>query len=533
MKMAMNPTPDTALLPELCRRDLLRAVALMLPAFSIASAAGAEAWSGQAFDFDVLSETMRRKAQEPYTAPETVSGPLSDLTYELYRFISFDPEHARFAEGGSDFRLHAFHPGWLFSEPVTLYQVVDGQAKAMEFSPDDFRYFNAAEEFGSKIDSLPGISGFRLHYPLNTAGVLDEVISFQGASYFRALGRGNAYGLSARGLAINTATERGEEFPRFTDFFVVPPAPHDESVTVFAALDSESVTGAYRFVIRPGRETTLDVTARLFFRTAVQHLGVAPLTSMFLFAENNRARFDDYRPQVHDSDGLIIRRADGDRLWRSLNNPPSLATSYFAETSPAGFGLHQRDRDFESYEDPGADYHLRPSIDVDFVGDWGEGAVRLVEIPTDLEINDNIVAYWVPSGNIAAGESREFNYRLRWGMLPPDPHEDLAYVVSTRTGVGGPSGVANDGSARKFVIDFRGGTLPNGEGSTKILPHISAARGTVDEETVVAFYVPEADVWRLVGDVSPEAGAATELVAYLETEDEKLTETWLYQWRNS
>ncbi len=511
----------------------MKAAALLLPTFGLGAAAAAQPWTGRAFDFEALTEAMRQKAEEPYTAPEQVSGPLADLTYELYRFISFDPEKARFAESGSDFRLHAFHPGWLFSEPVTLYKIVDGQAEAMEFTPQDFRYFNKAEEFGSKIDSLPGISGFRLHYPLNTAGVLDELISFQGASYFRALGRGNAYGLSARGLAINTATQRGEEFPRFTDFFVVPPEPGDRSMTIFAALDSESVTGAYRFVIRPGRETSLDTTARLFFRTDVEHLGVAPLTSMFLYAENNRARFDDYRPQVHDSDGLQVRRADGDRLWRSLVNPPSLATSYFAETSPTGFGLHQRDREFESYEDPGADYHLRPSVDVDFLGDWGEGAVRLVEIPTDLEVNDNIVAYWVPSGEIAAGESREYNYRLRWGMLPPDPRENLAYVVTSKSGLGGPSGVSYEGNARKFVIDFRGGTLPKHDGSANITPHLSAARGTVDEDTVVAFYVPESDVWRLVGDVTPEPGSATELVAYLESEDEKLTETWLYQWRTT
>ena len=513
------------------RRGFLFAAALLIPGLGLARAGSAQSWDDLTFDFDTLTEVMRGRAERPYEPPQPIEGPLADLTYALYRLISFDPEQARFAEGGSDFRLHAFHPGWLFKEPVTLYQIVDGKAQPMVFGPEDFRYFNEAAEFAERIDSLPGISGFRLHYPLNTAGVLDELISFQGASYFRALGRGSAYGLSARGLALNTATERSEEFPRFTEFYVVPPADGDESVTVYAALDSESVTGAYRFVITPGQETAVDVTARLFFRSDVAHLGVAPLTSMFLYAEANRSHFDDYRPQVHDSDGLSIRRANGDRLWRSLGNPPSLSTSYFNEVSPSGFGLHQRDRDFESYEDAGASYHLRPSVDVDFVGDWGEGAVRLVEIPTDLEINDNIVAYWTPAGEVRKGDSREYRYRLRWGMLPPDPRADLAYVASTRTGLGGPSGVPYEGNARKFVVDFRGGTLPKGEGATPILPHLSAANGEVDERTVTVFYVPETDVWRLAGDVSPDGPSTVELVAYLEADGEKLTETWLYQWR--
>lgn len=515
------------------RRGLLKGLGVAIPGFALTSAVFADGWSERAFDFEALSEDMRRLAELPYAPPEPLGGTLQELDYQIYRLISFDPDRARFTDTDSSFRLHAFHPGWLFDEPVTIYEVVDGSARPMTFTAEDFRYYNEAAEFGEKIDVLPGISGFRLHYPLNSAGVLDELITFQGASYFRALGRGNAYGLSARGLAIDTATQNGEEFPRFTDFFVVPPEPGATSMTIFAALDSESVTGAYRFVVTPGQQTAVEVTARLFFRVDVGHLGVAPLTSMFLFAENNRAGFDDYRPQVHDSDGLLIRRASGDRLWRSLANPSELSTSYFVETSPMGFGLHQRDREFEHYQDPGAAYHVRPSLDVDFIGEWGEGAVRLVEIPTDLEINDNVVAYWTPSGTVAAGESREYAYRLRWGMLPPDPRDDLAYVVATRTGVGGPSGVPYDGDSRKFVIDFRGGTLPKGEAETDITARFTATGGKVDEDTVTVFYVPEADVWRLVGDVQPSDRGATELVAYLETADRKLTETWLYQWRTA
>lgn len=521
--MPTNPYTD--------RRSLLLMAASLPLTMTLGRTSYAQTWADRAFDFDALTEAARERAGQAYAAPPSLSGKLTQLTYELYRLVAFDPDRARFAEGGGDFRLHAFHPGWLFNHPVTLYEVADGRVRPMTFSAEDFLYYNKAAEFAETLGELPGVSGFRLHYPLNTAGVLDEVISFQGASYFRALGRGSAYGLSARGLAINTATRNAEEFPEFTEFFVMRPAAGDRSMTVFATLDSESVTGAYRFVITPGQDTAVDVTARLFFRKDVAHLGVAPLTSMFLYANNNRADFDDYRPEVHDSDGLMIRRTDGDRLWRSLGNPRELATSYFSETSPQGFGLHQRERVYARYEDPGADYHRRPSVDVDFVGDWGRGAVRLVEIPSDLEVNDNIVSYWVPEGEIRAGDEREYSYRLRWGMLPPGEGDNLAYVASSRSGVGGPSGVPPKDNSRKFVVDFKGGTLPHTPDEEVVAPYLGATGGKVLENTVAAFYVPETDTWRLVGDVLPDANSTVELVAYLETGERKLTETWLHQWR--
>ena len=310
---------------EIARRDALKAFT-GLAALALMRPSRAAATAGEPFDFEVLTRRMQELASAEHSPPEQIEGPLEELTYDLYRQVAFDPERARWQESGSSFRLHAFHPGWLFNEPVQLYEVVDGNAERLTFSVEDFRYFNDAQAFAERIEDLPGVSGFRLHYPLNTTGVLDELVSFQGASYFRALGRDTAYGLSARGLAINTATDEAEEFPRFSDFYVVRPQPGDRSVVVFAALKSPSVTGAYRFVVTPGRETTMDVTARLFFRSGVSQLGVAPLTSMFLYSELNRSSFDDYRPQVHDSDGLVIRRAGGDRLWRSLGNPPRLAT---------------------------------------------------------------------------------------------------------------------------------------------------------------------------------------------------------------
>ena len=501
--------------------------AALLPARALAQAQDGEAAPAAApFSFDALSEAARRRAGEPYEPPRTVPEFVEGMSYDQYRNINFPPESSLWEGDERRFHLQAFHLGWLFDTPVAVHEVVDGEGRPLEFTSDDFVYRNSAEGFLPAGTPLPGVSGFRIGTPLNRPDVFDELVAFQGASYFRALGRGNAYGLSARGLAINTATGADEEFPRFSAFYLVRPEPREETLTLYADLDSESVTGAYRFVIAPGRETAMDVTARLYFRRDVEHLGVAPLTSMFLYDETNRDRFDDYRPQVHDSEGLRIRRADGDVLWRALANPPRLATSYFSETSPRGFGLHQRDREFEDYQDAGAHYQDRPSVEIDFEGDWGEGAVRLVEIPSDLEINDNVVAYWAPRERAAAGSAREYAYRLRWGMLPPEG--GLAHVAETRTGVGGVSGVAHDGEARKFVVDFEGGRLGALPPDAEVEARVNASRGKIVTETL--FKIDGRDTWRLVADIVPEPDATTELVAYVEGYDERLSETWLYQW---
>ena len=489
--------------------------------------AQAEQAAAEPFSFDALSEAARARASEPYAPPERVTDFVEGMTYDQYRNVNFRSERSLWTGDGRRFRLQAFHMGWLFDTPVRIFEVAGGVASPLEFTSDDFVYRNSAEGLLEPGTPMPGVSGFRIATPLNRPDVFDELVAFQGASYFRALGRGNAYGLSARGLAINTATGADEEFPRFSTFYVERPEPGEERLTIYADLDSESVAGAYRFVISPGRETTMDVTARLYFRREVDHLGVAPLTSMFLYDETNRARFDDYRPQVHDSEGLRITRASGDVLWRALSNPPRLAASYFSEASPRGFGLHQRDREFEDYQDAGAHYQDRPSVEVEPAGDWGEGAVRLVEIPSDLEINDNIVAYWTPREAPAAGSAQEHAYRLRWGMLPPEG--GLAHVSETRTGTGGVSGVEGDGEGtRKFVVDFEGGRLGALPPDAKVEARLNASRGEIVTETL--FKLDGRDTWRLVADVVPEADATMELVAFVEGYGERLSETWLYQW---
>lgn len=481
-----------------------------------------------AFDFDVLTEELRVLSQAPHAAATRAQGFFTDFNYDDYQAIQFNPKQARWAGPEAGVHLHAFHLGWLFAEPVTMFEVDAGIARPMVFLTDDFLYYDRVKDRVPAHEPLPGVAGFRLNAPINRADRFDEVIAFLGASYFRAVGRGNGYGLSARGLAINTGLGKPEEFPRFSRFWIEKPVPFARQVIVYAALESENCTGAYRFVITPGPDTKIEVTARLFFRAEVQQMGIAPLTSMFLYSEKNRAEFDDFRPNVHDSDGLIIHRRDGDTIWRPLNNPVRLSESWFSEESPKSFGLMQRDREFENYQDASSHYERRPSLLIEPLGDWGRGAVRLVEIPTQQEVNDNIVAFWVPEAKAAPGEMREFSYMMHWGALPVDPDADIAFVLETRAGVGGVSGVENNDGTRKFVVDFAGGMLASLPQDAEIKPKVVISGGTIAVQTLSKIEGP--NIWRLVLDVLPEANATVELTAHVAGYGRKLTENWLYQW---
>jgi glucans biosynthesis protein len=484
--------------------------------------------AGVPFDFDALTEEMRVLSQAKAVPAETVSGFFTDFTYDDYNSVQFNPKRARWAGPQAAFHMHAFHMGWLFAEPVKMFEIAGGIAQPIVFTTDDFLYYDRVKDRVPLHEPLPGVAGFRLNAPLNRADLFDEVIAFLGASYFRAVGRGNAYGLSARGLAINSGLNQPEEFPRFSRFWVEKPVPFAREVTVYAALESASCTGAYRLVIRPGTNTEVDVTARLFFRTEVDQIGIAPLTSMFLFSEKNRANFDDFRPNVHDSDGLMILRRDGERIWRPLNNPVRLAESWFFEENPLSFGLMQRDRDFESYQDAVSHYERRPSLLVEPLADWGRGAVRLVEIPSDLEVNDNIVAFWVPEAKPVPGTLTEYAYRLHWGMLPVDPTADIAYVKETRAGTGGVSGVENTEGTRKFVVDFAGGLLAALPADAKVEAVVTISGGQISVQTLSK--IEDVNIWRLVMDVLPDTGATVELVAHIAGYGRKLSENLQYQW---
>jgi len=482
-----------------------------------------------AFSFDLLTARMRDAATRPYVEP-TMELPeiIAKLTYDQYKQIAFRPERALWGDTKSLFRLEAFQMGWLFKTPVRLFEISDGAANPIIFTGEDFEYRPPLNPIDFKDLKMSGVAGFRLHFPLNHPNVFDEVMVFQGASYFRALGRDSVYGLSSRGIAIDTATDKPEEFPIFTEFYIERPAPGANEMTIYAAMEGPSIAGAFQFRLAPGADTITDVTARFFFRSDIRQIGIAPMNSMFLFGESNHSVFDDYRLQVHDSDGLEIVEKGGAQFWRALNNPVTLANSFFAEQSPRSFALLQRQRDYASYEDAEARYERRPSLRVEAVGDWGNGNIQLVEIPTDLEQNDNIVAYWTPAQAAKAGGTLEVAYRLLWGDLQ-GTDISLGLAVATRTGIGGPSGIKNEAGLRKFVIDFAGGELSDLPGDAKVVAMTNVAGGEVVGSTV--FKVDVSSSWRVAFDVRPVSDAPMELSTYLTLDNRVLTETWQYQWR--
>jgi periplasmic glucans biosynthesis protein len=530
--------PSTSRLPN--RRLVLKAVGAsiaLLSSTALTSRAFGQAQPAEPeifpFSFDALTARMRGTAAGEYAPIQYELPPaFAGLDYDSYRRIQYRTDRAKWADGGSPYRIQAFHLGWLFPEPIRIFEVDDvGDARALQFSTDDFEYHNAEIGAAAAAEPFPGIAGFRVNYPLNSSETLDELISFVGASYFRALGRNNLYGLSARGLAVNSVLDIPEEFPRFSEFYLQR-SNADGPLVIHAALDSRSVTGAYRFEITPGgesvQETVVDITARLFFRADIRELGVAPLTSMFLFSETNRADFDDYRPQVHDSNGLLIQRNGGDVMWRALNNTTTLGNSYFWEDSPAAFGLYQRGRNFEDYQDAGAHYERRPSNRIEPIGSWGQGSVRLIEMPTRLEGEDNIVAFWVPDEPVLAGQEREYRYLMKWGDLNPGTDPAMAYVQETRAGIGGVSGIKDPAPHRKFVIDYQGEELAALPPDTPLEIVATADGGTIVTSVVSKI---EGDIWRVVIDVESLGPEPVELKVYLAGLDRKLTETWLYQWR--
>jgi len=521
------------------RRHLLKAAAVSAVLMTTTSLTGyalaQEAETGP-FDFDSFTERMKALAQ---TAYEPALPPLPEvyaaLDYDSYRMVQFDVRRAKWADADIGYQIHAFPMGWLFKEPVAVSEIVDGDAHSIGFETADFRIYDRDIAARADKEPFPGVAGFRVNYPLNQPENSDELVSFLGASYFRALGRDNIYGESARGLLINSWREGPEEFPRFSEFYLEKPASADQPLTIYAALESQSVTGAYRFVITPAgpdrQETAMEVTARLFFRADVAELGIAPLTSMFLFAETNRAGFDDYRPQVHDSNGLLLVKESGETMWRALNNASTLGNTFLWDSNPKAFGLYQRDRDFEAYQDAGAHYERRPSVRVEPVDGFGQGTVRLIEIPSKLEADDNIVAFWIPEDAVKAGDAREFHYRLVWGDLLPQADSPLAYVAETRAGQGGISGVENAASLRKFVVDFKGGELEAMEPDAPLEVKAEASAGKITSTTLSK--VAANDVWRLVLDVETDGQPLIELKASVAADGRPITETWLYQYRGA
>ncbi len=471
----------------------------------------------QPFSKDALINEARALARQPYVAAEMVPQEWRDLAYDQFKSIWFKNDQALWENTKTPYRVDFLHPGLYYKRPVQVYSVEDGFAKHLKF---DFDLFDKTD----KVPNLPikdslGFSGFRLRAEIEKSGVYQEFMVMQGASYFRAIAKGQEYGLSARGLSLNTADPKGEEFPDFSKFWIERPAEGDSTILVHALLDGPSVTGLYSFIITPGMPTVMDVTARIFTRKELDNVGLGPLTSMFLFDETNHARFDDFRPAVHDSDGLMIQNGAGETLWRALANPKTLQVSSFVDDGPKGFGLMQRAKKFSDFADLETAYQKRPSLWVEPGENWGKGAVTLVEIPSNREIYDNIVAYWRPRNPIPAASERVFTYRLSWGNEPAHA-KPITRVTNTRMGKRFQGGYI-------ATVDFENHVaIPDDLDSIAL--HVSSNTGSVSPGILQRN--PETGGVRLAFNFDPEDRDTMELRAQLMLDGHSISEVWLYRW---
>ena len=473
------------------------------------------------FNLDDVATKAQALAKDPFKDPHgQVPDWLLKISYDQWRDIRYRWERSLWRDRALPFQVQFFHPGLYYDRPVAINVVEDDGVHSLNFSPSDFDY--GQNDFASKVPQTLGYAGFRVHAPIKRSDYYDEVIVFLGASYFRAVDAHSQFGLSARGVAIDTAMSSGEEFPYFREFWLVTPLPWSTEMIIYGLLDSPSLTGAYRFIVHPGNETVVEVEGRLFLRHAPHKVAIAPLTSMFFHGENASRSFDDFRPEAHDSDGLLLQMASGERLWRPIDNPSSLNVSAFRMVSPKGFGLLQRDRAPDHYQDLETHFERRPSSWVKPLGDWKGGRVELVEIPTKSDSNDNVVAFWVPDAQPAPDKPFTFAYTLTW--FAESARVPGGHVVATRRDRAGGD------DKHRFIIDFEGDELAALPAETVLRGVISVAAGDESAELLDQQVAknPTTGGWRLTFRLRPKRKEPLELRAFLDKGGQTLTETWSY-----
>src|SRR3569833_3248885 len=511
--------------------------ALGLPLWASPATAGLKLGQPQPFSFDELTKQMQARASQPYTRPDSLPQSVLDrIDYAEHGRIKFNTDFALFRNGPGDYPVTCFHLGKYFRAPAHMY-VLSGAgpgATASEVLYDPAYFSMPTNSAAHELPKGAGFAGFRLQESRSAdQQKLDwhtnDWVAFLGASYFRAIGEMAQYGLSARGVAIDgSAPGRADVFPDFTRFYFEPSANGSTNFTLYAALEGPSVTGAYKFVMQRGKAVLMDVQAQLFLRRDVGQLGIAPMTSMYWYSETNKPGPIDWRPEIHDSDGLALWNGAGEYIWRPLNNTAHPTTSTFADKSPRGFGLLQRDRDFDHYLD-GVHYERRPSLWVEPVGDWGEGSVQLVELPTDDETVDNNNAMWVPKQPSRAGTNLQVHYKLTWSAA--EPHDtNLARCIATRMGQDRKPKQNRPRGVRMFVVEFLGGSLATLPFGTRPEPVLSTSAGSFSDVFTEAVPDSVAGHWRAQFDFTASGSDVVDMRLYLKVGNQTLSETWLYQY---
>jgi glucans biosynthesis protein len=483
------------------------------------------------FSHDALKERAKALAAKPYEPPPSPNLEIAQkLDYDAHGKLRFRYEYALWGDGGGAYPVTFQHVGKYFPKTVRMFAVTQGQAREILYRQE---YFTVPPS--SPAAALPkDASAFAGLWVMEARDgpdwkALEPWVTFLGAAYFRAVGELGQVGMSARGVALTPGGPGPEEFPDFVAHWIEPAATDDDPVIVHSLLDSPSLAGAYRFALHRSKGVVMDIEADLHLRAPIERLGIAPLTSMYWYSEAAKPTAIDWRPAVHDSDGLALWTRAGEHIFRPLNNPPRTTLSSFLDENPRGFGLLQRDRNFDHYQD-GVKYQKRPSTWVEPLGDWGAGAVQLLEFPTDDEIHDNIVASWVPRTPTAAGQDLAFTYRLYWLADEPFP-TPLARVVATRLGRGGQPGQPRPKGVRKFLIEFDGAPLRDLPYGVKPEPVVTTSRGSFGPYRFTE-PVPD-DVpghWRTQFDLIVEGQEPVELRCYLKLGERTLSETWAYQY---
>lgn len=472
---------------------------------------------GQRFDRRALVEAARALARRPFAAPASdLPDAFANLNYEQYIGIKPVPAARVWASEGRGFAVEPLHRGFVFANPVILFTIEDGVVRRLAYDPSRF-------EFGrvNVPGNLPdiGFSGFRLFSTFGNGEPVEFAI-VQGATFFRALARGQNFGLVARGLTLRPAETKGEEIPAFRAFWLERPPAGGNALVVHGLLDSESVAGAVSMTLRPGDMTIVDVETTLFPRVNLDHVGLGGIAGSFLFGPNDHRNVDDVRAAAYEVSGLQVLNGQGEWLWRPVQNPEMLQISAFLDNNPRGFGLLQRERDYAVFQDDSQRFEARPSLWIEPIGEWGPGAVQLIEIPSDSETNDNILAYWRPRAPMAAGSEVVFAYRQFWCWTPPE-RPPLASVAATRVGRG------SNGRRRRFFVDFTGDMLGNGP-IPDLKPILTASPGSIHALRVLPY--PERKTMRIAFELDPGNENASEMRLVLEAAGKPLSETWLYRW---